>query len=111
MDDRIVYCSKCEHPNLFPHKYPDDTKCKNCPHVFSCTTDGTTVRSINLVYDWLCPKCNVYIFQSKERCKKCDSRKHDWKCDCGYINFATRRYCGKCKMDRRDRFRETKIRA
>lgn len=72
--------------------------------------------------DWMCPKCNVSIFASKDACRKCDSvkpatasssadasvstaeiapRDGDWMCPkCNVVIWSDKPKCLKCDSPR-----------
>ena len=78
--------------------------CKECgKEIHWFTLDCNTCHRVRdrPSADWTCPKCNVLIFASKDRCKKCDSKKGDWKCNgCDYVNFGTRKSCKSCNQEK-----------
>jgi hypothetical protein len=78
-------------------------RCKECLFIggglfgLNCRNCGRQRSNPYTKKDWMCPRCNVSIFASKDRCKKCDSRKGDWKCACQFVNFASRTACKSCE--------------
>ena len=81
-------------------------RCKGCGHIggglfnLNCHYCGRTRSHPSIQHDWTCPRCEVEIFASKDRCKKCNARQGDWKCACGFINFASRHTCKTCNTSK-----------
>lgn len=80
-------------------------------NMFFGSSSGTSFKS----GDWNCPKCGDHNFASKDKCRKCFTKKDspnsntvqrepgDWDClGCGEMNFKKRHICFKCNKPKYD---------